>query len=180
MQVYNCPSCKCDVTPQGPEYGRSFQCPNCGHQWSWLPHPHFRCPCCGTDDAPRQRDGDWVRFKCAACAYEWSHKYKHVGGVQRKCGICGEPALKSPGADYECANGQSAHVPHFVGRVLCWRHGYTSSGGPVLAEHASPKVPAASGDGASFVETLKMLAQHRPKRRGKRGRARRSKARAQV
>lgn len=180
MRVYNCPGCKADVTPQGPEYGRSFQCPNCGHQWSWLPHPHFRCPKCGSDDTPRERDGDWVRYKCPECLHEWARKYKHVAGAQHRCGSCGEPAIMTPVTDYENETGLVLHTGHYGGRVFCWRHGYTSSGGPVLAAHASPKVPAASGDSASFVETLKMLAQHRPKRRGKRGRARRSKARAQV
>ncbi len=90
----------------------------------------FYCPRCDTL-SERERHGDWVYFDCPLCGYHWEMKFKHAGGVQHTCKICGEPALKTPIAEYEDADGNVIHVPYFVGRVLCWQHGYQPTGGPV-------------------------------------------------
>lgn len=95
----------------------------------------FYCPRCDTESI-RQRRGDWVVFDCPLCGYHWEKKFKPMGGVQHACAICGEPALKTPLADYEDEHGEHWHVPYFVGRVLCWQHGYQRTGGPVHSKQA--------------------------------------------
>jgi ribosomal protein L37AE/L43A len=90
----------------------------------------FGCPKCKGDDSERRRSGDWVRFRCIGCGHKWSRQYKHVAGVRHVCSLCGEPALKTPLADYQSEDGGVWHVSWFVGRMLCWRHGYQRGGGP--------------------------------------------------
>jgi len=92
----------------------------------------FYCPRCDSE-VERRKEGDWVLFDCPLCGYHWEKKFRHVGGVQHTCAICGEPALKTPISDYEDEDGVVLHVPYFVGRVLCWRHGYQRTGGPAAA-----------------------------------------------
>jgi hypothetical protein len=91
----------------------------------------FNCPACSAGDPERRRDGDRVRFKCLRCWHEWVRLYRHVAGIRGKCAVCGEPALKTPCADYEAEDGRTWHVPWFAGKVLCWRHGYQPSGGAI-------------------------------------------------